>query len=81
MRVLTTGQIKKLLAVKDSPPQTAVRLCLLRLSVVTTMSKRIARCMSALNMLSQVKLHPENVNKLIQTALAVFKEEVVLLHS
>lgn len=41
--------ITKLLAVKDSPPQTAV------------------------------KLQPENVNKLIQKALAIFKEESSLL--
>ena len=42
------------------------------------MSQAFARCLPSLNISPQVKLQPDNVNKLIQRALAIFKEEVII---
>ena len=66
-----SGQVEKLLAVKDAPPQTPV--CLIHHLLTEHMKTYSTKTFA------QVKLEPENVNKLIQKALAVFKQEVILM--
>ena len=67
---LITGQVEKLLAVKNAPPQTPVRFVH---HLLTIMCKEH----HLLLLYAQVKLDPADVKKLIQKALAIFKEEVI----